>query len=139
NHMGVLSPDNPWWLDVLEWGRASPHARDFDIEWKALRFDPRDKILLPILGRPYAETLDGGEIALRYDGSAGRFSAWYHEHRLPVAPRCYRGIIEAAVRHAGACATEAGRALLDHVRIYGQRGPPTYSEAGAFKAALAAI
>src|SRR5262249_43791845 len=47
NHMGVLSPDNPWWLDVLEWGRASPHARDFDIEWKALRFDPRDKLLLP--------------------------------------------------------------------------------------------
>ena len=139
NHMGVLSPDNPWWLDVLEWGRASPHARDFDIEWKALRFDPRDKILLPILGRPYAEALDAGEIGLRYDGKAGSFSAWYHEHRLPIAPKCYRGIIETAVRHADASATQAGRTLLDRVRACGRPGHPTYAEADAFKRALAAI
>jgi (1->4)-alpha-D-glucan 1-alpha-D-glucosylmutase len=139
NHMGVLSPDNPWWLDVLEWGRASPHARDFDIEWRASRFDPRDKILLPVLGRPYAEALDGGEIELRYDATKGSFSAWYHEHRLPIAPRCYGGIIAAAVRHADASATTAGRTLLDHVRARGRPGHPTYVEAGAFKRALAAI
>src|SRR5262249_21547262 len=139
NHMGVLSPDNPWWLDVLEWGRASPHARDFDIEWQALRFDPRDKLLLPVLGRPYAEALDAGEIELRYDGDAGSFSAWYHEHRLPIAPRCYRAIVEAAVRHADACTTQAGRALLDHVPARGRPGHPSYAEATAFKAGLAAI
>jgi (1->4)-alpha-D-glucan 1-alpha-D-glucosylmutase len=139
NHMGVLSPDNPWWLDVLEWGRASPHARDFDIEWKALRFDPRDKLLLPILGRPYAEALDAGEIELRYDAEQGTFSAWYHEHRLPIAPRCYRGIVEAAVRHVDATDTEAGRALIDLVRARGGPGHPRYAEAAAFKAALAAL
>ena len=33
NHMGVLHGDNPWWQDVLEKGRASPHARFFDIDW----------------------------------------------------------------------------------------------------------
>ena len=26
NHVGVHFADNPWWLDVLEWGPASPHA-----------------------------------------------------------------------------------------------------------------
>jgi (1->4)-alpha-D-glucan 1-alpha-D-glucosylmutase len=139
NHMGVLSPDNPWWLDVLEWGRASPHARDFDIEWKALRFDPRDKLLLPVLGRSYAEVLDAGEIELRYDAKAGSFSARYYDHRLPIAPRCYRGIVEAAVRRADAANTEVGRALIDLVRARGGPGHPTYAEAGAFKTALAAL
>jgi (1->4)-alpha-D-glucan 1-alpha-D-glucosylmutase len=139
NHMGVLSPDNPWWLDVLEWGRGSPHARDFDIEWKALRFDPRDKVLLPILGRPYAEALDAGEIELRYDASEGSFSAWYHEHRLPISPRHYREIVEAAARRAGLADSQAGRALLDLVRARGGPGHPTYAEARAFKAALAAL
>jgi len=40
NHMGVLHADNAWWLDVLEKGRASPHARFFDIDWQ------RGKLLL---------------------------------------------------------------------------------------------
>src|SRR6202035_5461793 len=26
NHVGVHFADNPWWLDVLEWGPASPRA-----------------------------------------------------------------------------------------------------------------
>ena len=34
NHMGVGS-DNPWWLDVLEWGPLSPYATFFDIDWEA--------------------------------------------------------------------------------------------------------
>ena len=29
NHMGVGSDDNAWWLDVLEWGRASRPCRVF--------------------------------------------------------------------------------------------------------------
>src|SRR5947209_609709 len=33
NHMGVLGSDNPWWLDVLEHGQASPYADFFDIDW----------------------------------------------------------------------------------------------------------
>ena len=37
NHMGVGGADNAWWLDVLEWGRASPYADYFDIDW-----DPPD-------------------------------------------------------------------------------------------------
>ena len=33
NHMGVGGADNPWWLDVLEWGPASEYAGWFDIDW----------------------------------------------------------------------------------------------------------
>src|SRR5260370_1445100 len=36
NHVGVHFADNPWWLDVLEWGEASPHAVSFDIDWDQL-------------------------------------------------------------------------------------------------------
>ena len=32
NHMGVGKADNPWWLDVLEWGQASPYSFYFDID-----------------------------------------------------------------------------------------------------------
>ena len=34
NHMGVGGADNGWWLSVLEWGRNSPHAAAFDIDWE---------------------------------------------------------------------------------------------------------
>ena len=37
NHMGVGS-DNPWWVDVLEWGKASPYAGFFDIDCLHLKF-----------------------------------------------------------------------------------------------------
>jgi len=41
NHVGVHFADNPWWLDVLEWGPASPHAVSFDIDWDQLPYRAR--------------------------------------------------------------------------------------------------
>src|ERR1700734_2179396 len=29
NHMAVGGADNPWWLDLLEWGRLSPYSEFF--------------------------------------------------------------------------------------------------------------
>jgi (1->4)-alpha-D-glucan 1-alpha-D-glucosylmutase len=135
NHMSVHYADNPWWLDVLEWGQASPHAVSFDIDWRALPGRPR--ILIPILGRPYGEALAAGEIELRYDPAEGSFSAWYFEHHLPVAPASYRAILRTAVAAGGAGPQTAGRAILDLAGA--QTGRPTRREAAAFKAALAAI
>jgi len=34
NHMAA-SPENPWWMDVLEFGRESVYASFFDIDWRA--------------------------------------------------------------------------------------------------------
>ena len=90
NHVGVHFADNPWWLDVLEWGPASPHAVSFDIDWEQLPYRARGGVLLPILGSSYGEALERGEIELRYDASEGSFSAWYFEHRLPIATGALR-------------------------------------------------
>jgi (1->4)-alpha-D-glucan 1-alpha-D-glucosylmutase len=94
NHMGIGS-DNVWWLDVLEWGQSSPFAGYFDINWDAVRPDLKGRVLLPVLGDHYGVILEKGEIALRFDGKEGSFSAWYYEHRFPISPRSYAPILEA--------------------------------------------
>src|SRR5689334_7845844 len=62
NHVGVHFADNPWWLGLLEWGPASPHAASFDIDWDILPFRSRPGVLLPILGSSYGHSLEKGEI-----------------------------------------------------------------------------
>jgi (1->4)-alpha-D-glucan 1-alpha-D-glucosylmutase len=95
NHMGI-GPDNRWWLDVLEWGEASPYAQHFDINWEALRPDLRGRVLLPVLGDQYGAILEAGEIELRFDPRAGSFTFRYYDHRFPVAPSCYAAILATA-------------------------------------------
>ena len=112
NHMGVGNADNAWWLDVLEWGKESPYALAFDIDWEALPFRHNPGVLLPILGRPYGDALQSGEIVLKYDGETGSFAAWYFDHKLPINPQRYNEIIRTTVAAAGATEEPAGRALL---------------------------
>lgn len=112
NHMGVGGKDNDWWLDVLEWGQASPYAGYFDIEWHAPRADLRDKVLLPVLGDQYGAVLEKGEIALRFDRATGSFSAWYYDNRFPISPRRYAAILRRVELEEGA-AGEAWRRLVD--------------------------
>jgi (1->4)-alpha-D-glucan 1-alpha-D-glucosylmutase len=95
NHMGI-GADNVWWLDVLEWGEASPYAQYFDINWDAARPDLKGRVLLPVLGEQYGEILERGEIQLRFDAAEGSFSAWYFVHRFPISPLTYGMILEAA-------------------------------------------
>jgi (1->4)-alpha-D-glucan 1-alpha-D-glucosylmutase len=139
NHMGIHYADNPWWLDVLEWGPRSPYAASFDIDWETLSGHPRVGVLVPILGRTYGEALEAGEIELRYDAAEGSFSAWYFEHRLPIEPSRYGEILQKVVSEAGAAETPAGRKLLElAARHRGPNNPPRL-EAPAFKAELAAV
>ena len=131
--------DNPWWLDVLEWGPRSPHAAAFDIDWQTLPGHPRVAVLVPILGSSYGEALEGGEIELRYDAAEGSFSAWYYEHRLPIGPSRYGEILQKVVTEAGAVDTPTGRRLLELAARYrGPHNPPRH-QAPAFKAELAAV
>ncbi|MCG6203799.1 malto-oligosyltrehalose synthase [Rhodopseudomonas sp. HC1] len=139
NHVGVHFADNPWWLDVLEWGPASPHAASFDIDWEVLPFRSRGGVLLPIIGSSYGKALEAGEIELRYDADEGSFSAWYFEHRLPIAPQRYGDILRAVVREADAAEQPAGKALLDLATRYRGVSHPDRKEAPAFKAALKAV
>ena len=112
NHVGVHFADNPWWLDMLEWGPASPHAGAFDIDWEQLPYRKRGGVLLPILGSSYGEALERGEIELRYDPNEGSFSCWYFEHRLPIAPERYGEMLRTVVKEADAEASDAGKHIL---------------------------
>ena len=139
NHVGVHFADNPWWLDVLEWGPASPHAVSLDIDWDILPYRARGGVLLPIIGSSYGQALEKGEIELRYDGDEGSFSAWYFEHRLPIAPERYSEILRTVVREAGAEEGAAGKRILELASRYRGLRHPNRSEAPAFKAELKGI
>lgn len=113
NHMGVGKADNEWWLDVLEWGRASPCAGYFDIDWSMDRPGLRHKVLLPFLGDHYGKVLEAGELVPEFDPAAGTFRISYHDHHFPIAVRDYALLIRAAARHAPAAAVPALRACAD--------------------------
>jgi (1->4)-alpha-D-glucan 1-alpha-D-glucosylmutase len=91
NHMSASS-ENPWWMDVLENGPRSPFASHFDIDWNPPSRALENRVLLPILGKPYAEVLESGELVLTYEG--GSFFIGYFDFKLPVATRSYRQILE---------------------------------------------
>ena len=94
NHMGVGGADNPWWLDVLEWGRDSEFAGWFDIDWEPEQPHLRGKLLVPFLGEQYGAALQTGALKLKFDGGAGAFSVWAHDHhRLPICPLQYGAIL----------------------------------------------
>ena len=76
NHMAA-SAENPWWMDVLENGAQSAFAAFFDIEWHPHSRSLDGKILLPVLGRPFGEALDSGEIKLTFQD--GRFFFQYFD------------------------------------------------------------
>src|ERR1019366_5325524 len=120
----------------LEWGEASPHAVSFDIDWELLPYRARGGVLLPILGASYGQALEKGEIELRYDESEGSFSAWYFEHRLPIAPERYSEVLRSVVRQAGAEDNTAGKRILELASRYRGLRHPNRKEAPAFKAEL---
>jgi (1->4)-alpha-D-glucan 1-alpha-D-glucosylmutase len=139
NHVGVHFADNPWWLDTLEWDQASPHAASFDIDWEQLPYRARGGVLLPIIGSSYGEALEKGEIELRYDPDEGSFSAWYFEHRLPIAPERYSEILRMVAREAGVEESPEGRRILALASRHKGLRHPNRKEAPAFKAELKAI
>jgi (1->4)-alpha-D-glucan 1-alpha-D-glucosylmutase len=107
NHMGVLGGDNAWWLDVLEHGQASPYAEYFDIDWAAADPALAGRVMLPILGDQYGVVLERGEIRLLFEAKAGCFVLVYREHRLPIDPASYGGLIRRVLQAAAARALPA--------------------------------
>jgi (1->4)-alpha-D-glucan 1-alpha-D-glucosylmutase len=94
NHMGVGGADNPWWLDVLEWGRDSAFAGWFDIDWEPDQRHLAGKLLVPILGEQFGVALASGALKLEFDSETGAFSIWaYERHRLPIHPPHYGRIL----------------------------------------------
>ena len=91
NHMSTAPAENLWWSDVLENGPSSPYAAHFDINWRPIKEELRNRILLPILGNQYGQVLESGELKLEY--REGAFCLRYYDSLLPLDPRTYRVIL----------------------------------------------
>ena len=95
NHMGIAGDANPWWLDVLENGRASPRAGFFDIDWTPIKPELRDRVLLPVLPDQYGRALESQQLQLEF--ADGAFHLRYAGARLPIAPDTYAQILTAGL------------------------------------------
>ncbi|MBN1375748.1 MAG: malto-oligosyltrehalose synthase [Dehalococcoidia bacterium] len=93
NHMSIF--ENPWWSDVLENGQSSPYAAFFDIDWRPVKEELNNRVLLPILEDFYGNTLDRGLIKLVFDD--GAMFIQYHEHWLPLDPATYVTVLSTVV------------------------------------------
>jgi (1->4)-alpha-D-glucan 1-alpha-D-glucosylmutase len=91
NHMSTTPRENQWWTNVLENGPSSPYADFFDIDWHPVKDELRNKVLLPVLGRQFGETLEAGELRLNF--CDGAFFVDYYEHQFPLDPHTYSNII----------------------------------------------
>ncbi len=93
NHMAVGGADNPWWQSLLAWGRRSPYAEFFDIQWHSS--DPllAGQLLLPFLGSDYGAALQAGEIPLTFDAQQGVLQITHYDHRFPICPQDYGWIL----------------------------------------------
>ncbi len=132
NHMGVGGADNPFWLNVLEWGADSAFAAWFDIDWHSEHPYLHNKLLVPFLADQYGVELDRGKLALRFDEEAGNFAVWaYDSHKLPICPLHYGRILGNS--HAGL------ERLGDAFATLREWGPHMATQADHLKAELAEL
>jgi (1->4)-alpha-D-glucan 1-alpha-D-glucosylmutase len=96
NHMAA-SPENGWWMSVLENGKQSRFLHYFDIDWRPVtaRGQTEEKVLLPVLGKPYGEAIESGEVKLGFDADGFFFT--YYDKRLPLAPKSYTMVLRECV------------------------------------------
>lgn len=121
NHMAA-SRENRWWMDVLENGSESGFASYFDIDWHPPSRNLEGKVLLPVLGRPFGEALDRGDLRLLFEGE--KFFVQYFELLFPLTPRSYRRLLK---HH------------MDELRDLLSEESPAYQEYSGIIAALSSL
>ena len=90
NHMAYDS-ENEMLMDVLENGQHSHYFDFFDIDWNYSYETIKGKLLAPFLGRFYGESLEKGEIQLRYENIG--FSINYYNLKFPLKIDSYLTIL----------------------------------------------
>ena len=121
NHMAASS-ENRWWMDVLENGSESVFASYFDIDWHPPSRNLEGKVLLPVLGRPFGEALDRGELQLILENR--NVFVQYFESIFPLMPRSYRRVLKHRV---------------DELRIRLSEESPAFQEYSGIIAALSSL
>jgi len=86
NHM-AFDYENQMLVDVLENGLSSQYFHFFDIEWNHPYESIKSRVLAPFLGRFYGQSLEEGEIKLRYTKNG--FSLGYYSQALPLRLESY--------------------------------------------------
>ncbi|KIF60117.1 malto-oligosyltrehalose synthase [Pseudomonas fluorescens] len=94
NHMAVGGGDNPWWLDLLEWGRLSPYGEFFDIQWHSPDPLMEGQLLLPFLGSDYGVALQDATLPLVFNAESGTFHVKHYEHHFPICPGDYGELLK---------------------------------------------
>ncbi|MBP5955049.1 malto-oligosyltrehalose synthase [Pseudomonas anatoliensis] len=107
NHMAVGGNDNPWWLDLLEWGRLSPYGEFFDIQWHSPDPLMEGQLLLPFLGSDYGAALQEGTLKLQFNAQTGGFYVEHYDHHFPICPNDYGELLKSE---------EALKSLADRFR-----------------------
>ncbi|MRG93090.1 malto-oligosyltrehalose synthase [Polyangium spumosum] len=115
NHMGVHTPENAWWMDVLENGPSSLHAPYFDIDWHPLKSELERRVLLPVLGEHYGTVLENGDLELAFDH--GAFFVRCYGNPLPLSPRTYPLILQPIVPALAHALGEEDDAVLELMSI----------------------
>jgi (1->4)-alpha-D-glucan 1-alpha-D-glucosylmutase len=94
NHMSSF-PTNPWWRDVLENGPASAFESYFDVQWHPGHTTLRGRVLLPVLAKSYAQTLEAGELILRLELNG--IAVHYFDRVMPLDPATYPIVLRDAL------------------------------------------
>ncbi len=83
NHVSSAVPvANPWFWDVLTYGRSSAHAPAFDIDWDAAD----GKMILPTLDRSVPEAIADGVIERSHDETGNSILLLWGSVPLPLWP-----------------------------------------------------
>ncbi|GAA3099532.1 malto-oligosyltrehalose synthase [Rhizobium viscosum] len=81
NHMAA-STENAWWRSALEFGKHSPFAGYFDIDW-------RERLTLPQLGKSFDESVAAGELTITVDEAHGNLAIGYYDALFPLSMESY--------------------------------------------------
>jgi len=95
NHM-AYDCDNGMLMDVLENGPNSAFSEFFDIEWDHPVESMRGKVLAPCLGQFYGQSLENGELILKYDPQG--LAIHYYHQRFPINVESYSQVLVLSVR-----------------------------------------
>ncbi|MEO5679807.1 MAG: malto-oligosyltrehalose synthase [Acidimicrobiales bacterium] len=133
NHVAA-DEQNPWWDEVLELGRAAPHAGHFDVDWDPPERRLRGQLALGVLDDHYGRVLSRG--VLRLELADDRAVLAWPGGRLPLAPHTVGAAVEVAAASVGDDDLAfAGRALA---RCHGV-GPTVAPDAAAASRLLARL
>ena len=128
NHMGIDQALNPWWRDVLENGPSSAFATHFDIDWKPLKRELENKVLLPVLGEQYGRALEDG--GFRIEFSDGHFVVCHEDLRLPLSLQTTQPLLRSVVKRLSPAPLELESIVtaIDHLPRCSETAPERITE-----------